>query len=166
MPWRTDFVESFWLDPDWKGFAGYPGRKPPEPPKPPEPAEPDQRAMIDAIEAHAPTHVNLNYLTSGPPSPPQRLFRAAVISVRDRIGFRYERSIGLDDLVSVREAAHLLHLPVMTISRWVKKKEMKSAKHRGFTVIRLREVLRVARERDIGLTAGSRLTILGQEKKL
>lgn len=168
MPWRTDFVECFWLDPDWKGLAGYPGQKTPkkEANKRPELEQPDALAAIDAIEANAPTHLNLHYLTGQPLSPPQRLFRAAVISVRDRIGFRYEREVGLDDFVSVREAAQLLHLPVMTISRWLKKKEMKSTTRHGFTVIRLREVLRVARDRVIGLQAGSRLTIVGQEKKL
>ena len=40
MPWRHDFVQCFWVDPDWGGFSGYPedlpsSRTPPGPTGPP-----------------------------------------------------------------------------------------------------------------------------------
>ena len=84
-----------------------------------------------------------------------------LIVVRDRIGFQYERQVGLDDFVSVREAAQLLDLPIMTVSRWVKGKVLKSSKKRGFAVIPVREVLRMAKERKRKLRLGSRLVVIG-----
>ena len=146
MPWREDYVQCFWLDPDWVGLGGYPDQ---------------QKAPAEAIKESAPEHVKRSYLTGLAKTPPQRPIAAAVIAVRDRIGFRYEREVGLDDFVSVREAAQLLHLPVMTISRWVKRKVLKSSKRRGFAVIPVREVLRLAKEKERKLTIGSRLVVIG-----
>ena len=146
MPWRKDFVECFWLDPDWVGLSGYP----------------DQRApAAEALEVAAPRHVKRSYLTHSASTAPQRPIAAAVIAVRDRIGFRYEREVGLDDFVSVREAAQLLDLPIMTVSRWVKGKVLKGSKKRGFAVIPVREVLRMAKERKRKLRLGSRLVVIG-----
>ena len=146
MPWRKDFVECFWLDPDWVGLSGYP-----DPDKPP----------AAAIEGSAPRHVKRSYRTRVARTPPRRPLAAAVVAVRDRIGFRYEREVGLDDFVSVREAAQLLDLPIMTVSRWVKGKVLKSSKKKGFAVIPVREVLRMAKERKRKLRLGSRLMVLG-----
>ena len=146
MPWRTDYVKCFWLDPDWVGFSGYPDQGKP---------------AAEALEDAAPRHVKRSYLTHSAPIAPQRPITAAVIAVRDRIGFRYEREVGLDDFVSVREAAQLLHLPLMTVNRWVKKKVLKSSRRRGFAVIRVRDVLRMAKERKRKLKLGSRLVVIG-----
>lgn len=49
----------------------------------------------------------------------------------------------------------------MTVDRWVRPKKMKSKKKRGFSVIPLREVLRIAYERPGKLNLGSRLMIVG-----
>ena len=144
MPWRKDFVECFWLDPDWVGVSGYPD---PEPP-------------AASIEGSAPRHVKRSYLTRLARTPARRRVGAAVVAVRDRIGFRYEREVGLDDFVSVREAAQLLDLPIMTVSRWVKGKVLKSSKKKGFAVIPVREVLRMAKERKRKLRLGSRLVVI------
>src|SRR5437879_3482967 len=146
MPWRKDFVECFWLDPDWVGLSGRPDRLKP---------------AAEALEDAAPRHVKRSYLTHSAPTAPQRPIAAAVIAVRDRIGFRYEREVGLDDFVSVREAAQLLDLPIMTVSRWVKGKVLKSSNRRGFAVIPVREVLRMAKERKRKLRLGSRLVVIG-----
>ena len=146
MPWRTDFVQCLWLDPDWVGLSGYPNA---------------EKSPPASIEDSAPRHVKRSYITSVARTPPRRPLAAAVIAVRDRIGFRYEREVGLDDFVSIRDAAQLIDLPVMTVSRWVKKREMKSSKRKRFAVIRLREVLRIARERKRKLKLGSRLVVIG-----
>ncbi|MDX2059829.1 MAG: helix-turn-helix domain-containing protein [Gemmatimonadales bacterium] len=92
---------------------------------------------------------------------PERPIGAATIVVRDRTGFEYRRDVGLDDYVSVREAAQLLQLPVMTVHRWVRTKAIKSSRRNKFTIIRLREVLRAAQERGRPLKLGSRLVIIG-----
>jgi len=81
--------------------------------------------------------------------------------VRDRIGFQYEREVGLDDLVSVREAAQLVGVPVMTLSRWIKRRSLRSRKRNGFSVLRLRDVLSVGRDQGRVLPLGSRLKIVG-----
>src|SRR2546421_9749650 len=146
MPWRKDFVASFWIERDWVGLSGYP----------------DERARKAEAPANAaPRRVKRSYLPRSATPPPERPIAAAVIAVRDRIGFQYERQVGLDDFVSVREAAQLLDLPIMTVSRWVKGKVLKSSKRRGFAVIPVREVLRMAKERKRKLRLGSRLVGIG-----
>lgn len=145
MPWRRDYVRCFWLDPDWTGLSGYPTE--------------DEIAAAD-LEALLPRKVERTYPTYKPTIPPTRPMDGVVIVMRDRIGFEYERYVGLDQFVSIREGAQLLELPVMTVSRWVKKREMKSKKRRGFTVIRLREVLRAAQRRGLRLKLGSRLVVV------
>src|SRR5438034_11742979 len=102
MPWRKDFVKCFWLDPDWAGLSGY--------------ADATKRSAA-TTEASVVGHVRRSYLTRVATTPPQRPVGAAVITVRDRIGFRSEREVGLNDFVTIRDAAHLLDLPVMTVSR-------------------------------------------------
>src|SRR6266511_1637127 len=124
MPWRHDFVQCYWVDPDWGGFSEYP------------------------------THAASLESTAQP-------IGAAVIVVRDRIGFRYERVVGLDDFVSVREAAQLVGLPIMTLSRWIKRRRIRSRKRNGFSVLQLRDVLKAAMEQRRTVRIGSRLKILG-----
>lgn len=150
MPWRDDFVKTFWIDPDWVPLSGYPGQ---EDEPVPEPPKAGQRHIPNRIEKPYPTYRN----KAGTREP----IGAAVIVIRDRIGFEYEREVGLEDFVSVREAAQLLEMPVMTLTRWVKSKRMKSSKKKGFVVIRLSEVIRMAKERSLNPRLGIRLTIIG-----
>jgi excisionase family DNA binding protein len=148
MPWRHDFVQCFWVDPDWGGFSGYP--------------EDESQLRKSPPEPTGPSHVSSEYLTHGAPlASTKRPIGAAVIVVRDRIGFQYEREVGLDDPVSVREAAQLVGVPVMTLSRWIKRRSLRSRKRNGFLVLRLRDVLRVARDQGRVLPLGSRLKIVG-----
>jgi excisionase family DNA binding protein len=147
MPWRHDFVQCYWVDPDWAGFSGYPGHESQPKAFPPQPT--------------GPSHVNSKHLThSASLDSTDRPIAAAVIVVRDRIGFRYERRVGLDNLVTVRDAAQLLQLPVMTVTRWIKKGRIRSRKQNGFSVIRLREVLHVAQARRRPVRLGSQMKIL------
>ncbi|HEY6924140.1 MAG TPA: hypothetical protein VI653_11780 [Steroidobacteraceae bacterium] len=148
MPWRHDFVQCYWVDPDWGGFSGYPGDESQPRNPPPEPTRP--------------SHLRSKHLThSASLDSIGRPIGAAVIVVRDRIGFRYERVVGLDDFVSVREAAQLVGLPVMTLSRWIKGRRIRSRKRNGFSVLRLRDMLKVATERKGRLSIGSQLEIVG-----
>ena len=149
MPWRPDFVISYWKDPDWRPLSGYP-------PKTPETIDPD---------ALGPSHVEVHHRIHTKAGRPERPLGAAVTVLRDRAGFQYRRDVGLDDFVSVREAAQLLQLPAMTIHRWVKKRELKSSKRNGFTIIRLREVVRAAQERGRPLKLGSQMVIIGGPRK-
>lgn len=146
MPWRDDFVKTFWLDPDWVGLAGYPGQEDEQVPQPPSAR---MRSTPNRIKKSYPSYRN----KAGTREP----IGAAVIVIRDRIGFEYEREVGLQDFVSIREAAQLLEMPVMTLSRWVKSKRIKSSKRKGFVVIRLGEVLRMAKERTLDPKLGFRL---------
>src|SRR3989441_6586225 len=101
MPWRHDFVQCFWVDPDWGGFSGYPGDEAP-PRRPPEPS--------------GPAHVHGQPVPHwAKPDTTDRPIGAAVVVVRDRTGFSYERHVGLDDFVTVRDAAQLLGVPAMTV---------------------------------------------------
>jgi hypothetical protein len=109
MPWRPDFAEAFWIDPDYVGLGRYP----------------------DTPEEPAPE-----------PRPPSE----AVLIMRDRIGFEYERRVNLGDFVSQRDAAKLLGLNLMTINRWVRSKRLPSRRRRFFTVVRLKDVLKAAQD--------------------
>jgi excisionase family DNA binding protein len=149
MPWRDDFVKTFWLDPDWVGLAGYPGQ--------------DDESVSESPETRkrpTPNQIEKPYPTYRKKAGTRERIGAAIIVIRDRIGFEYEREVGLEDFVSVREAAQLLEVPVMTLTRWVKSKRIRSSKRKGFVVIRLSEVIRMAKERNLNPKLGFRLTII------
>ena len=125
MPWRDDPPPACWLDPN-PGLAGNPDVS--------ESAH-DEHARVAAREAA--DHV-----------------RFAVITVSDRIGFEYRRVVGLDDFVSQRDAAQLLELPVMTVTRWTASGRLKGRTRNGFTVIRLRDLLDMIRAENRPLRTG------------
>lgn len=129
MPWRDDTPPAFWLDPS-PGLAGNPDVS--------ESAH-EEHARVAAREAA--DHV-----------------RFAVITVSDRIGFEYRRVVGLNDFVSQRDAAQLLDLPVMTVTRWTTSRRLKSRTRSGFTVILLRELLHLIRAEHRPLRTGRFLT--------
>jgi len=146
MPWRHDFVQCFWVDPDSAGLSRYPGQE--APPRIP-------------LVPSGPAHVTSKYPThEAPLRETDWPIGAAVVVVRDRTGFSYERHVGLDDFVTVRDAAALLRVRTMTIGRWVKTRSLGSRKQNGVSVIRLRDVLRVAQQRGRVVTLGSRLKII------
>jgi hypothetical protein len=151
MPWRPDFLKGFWLDPDWVGLSGYSDQKDPSDAPPVRPA----RTMATRVKREYPTYTG--------PAGTREPLGAAVFLLRDRIGMEYEREVGLDDFVSIREAAELLQVPVMTLSRWVKSKKIRSSRKNKFVVIRLREVLRILQERGTPPKLGIRHVILGDE---
>src|SRR2546427_1717081 len=139
----NDCVNCLGSDPVGGASSGYPGNK-----------------SQEGVEPAGPAHVRSRYLThTASPNETNRPIGAAVALVRDRTGFRYERHVGLDDFVTVRDAAQLLGMPAMTVTRWIKKRRIRSRKQNGFSVIRLREVLRVAQDRPYPVTIGSRLKI-------
>ena len=80
--------------------------------------------------------------------------RFAVITVSDRIGFQYRRVVSFEDFVSQRDAAQLLDLPVMTVTRWTASGRLKSRTRNGFTVIRLRDLLDMIRAENRPLRTG------------
>jgi hypothetical protein len=125
MPWRSDTPPAFWLDPT-PGLAG----------------PPDAVASPGVAAARARTR------QAGGDA------RFAVISFSDRIGFEYRRVVGLNDFVSQRDAAQLLDLPVMTVTRWTASGRLKSRTRNGFTVIRLRDLLDLIRAENRPLRTG------------
>ncbi len=127
MPWRQDSLAAFWLDPH-PGLSG-----PPE----------DFRATLAGGIQGPFDPLGL----SGTPG-------FAVITVTDRIGFEYRRVVGLDDSVSQRDAAQLLDLPVMTVTRWTASGRLKSRKQNRFVVVRLGDVLDVAQRENRPLRTG------------
>jgi|SRR5882672_4604759 len=153
MPWRDDFVKAFWLDPDYHGLGGYLGEK--ETRAHAQPAEGSPTRMRPV-----PNKVTKTYPIYRRPSGTREPIGAAVIRMRDRIGFEYEREVGLDDFVSIRDASQLLDLPVMTLSRWVKTKRIKSTKRKGFVLIQLKEVLRLGNEKKRNPKLGYRLIVV------
>lgn len=125
MPWRDQSPPAFWLD-SGPGLAGHPEEAP----------------LTDASLA--------GETTPSPVGEP----RFAVITVADRIGFEYRRVVGLDDFVSQRDAAQLLDLPVMTVTRWTASGRLKSKTMSGFTVVRLGDLLDLIQSENRPLRTG------------
>lgn len=125
MPWRDKPPPAFWLD-SGPGLAGHP-------------EAPPQTGDAQAGE------------TTPPPAGEPRF---AVITVADRIGFEYRRVVGLDDFVSQRDAAQLLGLPVMTVTRWTASGRLKSKTMSGFTVVRLGDLLDLIKSDNRPLRTG------------
>jgi hypothetical protein len=144
MPRRPDSIEAYWLD-IHGGFSGHPTtaatRK-----KATREAKPTLRAAIEGMAARGAFGESPEF---------------AVIEVRDKVGFAFERVVGLDDYVSQREAAMILDLPLMTINRAVRARRLPSHTRRGYSVILLREVLNEAKRRGLALKQRRRLVVLG-----
>ncbi len=145
MPRRPDSIKAFWLDTHGR-LSGHP-RAGATPEKGVSGAKPTLRAAVERMAARG-------------------VFREspafAVIEVRDKLGFRFERVVGLDEYVSQREAATILNLPVMTINRAVRSKQLPSRTKKGYSIILLRDVLKEAKRRGRRLKIRGRLMIVGE----
>ena len=143
MPWRSDFVRAFLLDPH-TGFSGYPTKTRRRVRSRPRP-RPTTRATIEEL-------LRRNRGDVG---------EWAVVEIRNRIGFKYERVVGESEYMSQKEAAELLGVEVMTVSRWVRGGELSSRKRNGFSVVRLRDLLKLAAQRGLKVRRRGRLFVLG-----
>jgi len=164
MPWRDDFVEAGWLDPDF-GLAGYPSQAGTAEPERQEDTEPKSTVPVNDDDLIPFDQVPPDISTLPDPKwpSPWREPSTAVLVLRDRIGFRYERLVGLRDLVSQREAAQLLGIPKMTINRWVRRKRLPSERKHGHCVVRLHHVLRVAKDRSLPIKMVGRFMGLSKD---
>lgn len=78
----------------------------------------------------------------------------ALLVMRDRFGFRWERRIGLHDDVSQIEAARLLGIPLSRLNRWVRTGKLKSRKLDKLSVIRAGDLYRLAVEMKLEVPRG------------
>jgi hypothetical protein len=143
MPRRPDSIEAFWLDPRG-GFSGYPRASATRETRA-SPPRPTLRAALEDMAARGAFAESPAF---------------AVIQVRDKLGFTFERVVGLDEYVSQREAASILDLPVMTINRAVRAKQLPSRTKKGYSVIVLRDVLKEAKRRGRRLKMRGRLMVV------
>jgi excisionase family DNA binding protein len=158
LPRRDDFLEGFWVASQF-GFGSV------DPPTSEEDELPPARIseiIADARRFPIPIeHVKVEHSTWIAEAGKDNPVRGAVMVKRDRTGFRYERAIGLDDYVSQAEAAKLLQIPVMTIYRWVRGRGLPSKKRNGISVIKLRDVLGIAREQKKRIRIGGTILTAG-----
>jgi hypothetical protein len=84
-----------------------------------------------------------------------------IIGFRDRQGFRWEREVGLNDFVSQADAAQLLGVPLMRVNRWIRARELKSSKRQGYSVVRVKDLYRLALKLDLEVPRGHRRVIVG-----
>lgn len=145
MPRRPDSIEAFWLDPQG-GFSGYPRASATREAQA-SPPKPTLRAALEDMAARGAFAESPAF---------------AVVQVRDKLGFTFERVVGLDEYVSQREAASILDLPVMTINRAVRAKQLPSRTKKGYSVIVLRDVLKEAKRRGRRLKMRGRLMVVGE----
>jgi excisionase family DNA binding protein len=143
MPRRDDFLEGFWVASQF-GFGSV---KAPDPEDDERPPAKLSEVIGDARRFPSPLkHVKVEHSTWTAEPGGNNPVRGAVMVKRDRVGFWYERAIGLDDDVTQAEAAKLLQIPVMTVYRWVRNRLLPSRKRNGISVVKLRDVLRIAKE--------------------
>lgn len=152
MPYRKDLREVFWWVPG--GLQG--AEEPDYPSSPPTVAE-----ILDrpGHESDPPVRkLDITTLVGRAPINPDWPPRGVILAMRDRMGFRYERVVGLDDFISQSDAAELIGVPTMTVNRWITRQRLlKSRKKNGFSVVKVRDVLTVARERGLSVPQGRRL---------
>lgn len=142
MAWRTDFVNAFFV-PAQFGFGS----------TEPSPEEEDllpPAKLSDVIADRGrfpspPSKIDVRHPVWAGVIEDERDVRGAVVEMRDRLGFKYERVVALDDYVSQREAAGILQVPVMTINRWIRNHTLKGKKKKGYSVVKLRDLLQVAK---------------------
>lgn len=156
MPWREDYREAFWI-PAQFGFGST---------ELPEVDERPPAKLSEVIGDPQRVPLPLKKIKVDHPKwrseiPEENLVRGAVIVMRDRIGFTYERAIGLDDYVSQKEAAQLLRIPVMTVNRWIRRGSLKSKKKGGFSVVKLRDLLKIATGAKKKMPIGGRILTIG-----
>lgn len=157
MAWRTDFVNAFFV-PVQFGLGST------EPPAEEEDVLPPAK-LSDVIgdERRFPLPVNrirVEHPVWTGVIETEGEIRGAVIEMRDRLGFRYERVVGLDEYVSQRDAAGILQVPVMTVNRWIRNRALKSRKKKRYSIVKLRDLLRLAmtQKRKVRI-GGTRLTV-------
>ena len=85
----------------------------------------------------------------------------ALLVVRDRFGFRWERWIGLHDDVSQVEAAKLVGVPLTRLNRWVRTKKLKSRTLQGYSVIRARDLYQLALDLKLEVPRGRPFIVVG-----
>jgi hypothetical protein len=89
----------------------------------------------------------------------------ATLVFRDRLGFRWERVVGLQDEVSQVEAASLLGVPLMRINRWVRGGTLRSKQLRGrggraYSVVLVRDLYELAAKLNLEVPQGRLLVIV------
>jgi hypothetical protein len=158
MPYREEFLDAFWL-PSQFGFGGTASSDPAASERAPatlsEIFSDEERFSIPL------TKIRLEHTKWSDELNESNPVRGAVMVKRDRIGFRYERAVGLDDYVSQFEAAKLLQTPVITVNRWVRSGSLPSKKRNRFSVVKLRDVLEVAKRQKKRIRMGGRTLITG-----
>jgi hypothetical protein len=73
------------------------------------------------------------------------------VTAFDRIGFQYERRVGLADYVSQKQAARLLKRDLATVVRWTTTKRLRSRRLNGYVVIQVREISKASKRLGIRL---------------
>jgi hypothetical protein len=158
---RDDFLEAYWWVPG--GFQGV--GAPDYPDSPPSEEEilfrprvfgEDGRPVAERTPVETIDRVDQVY--AGPIEPGQEP-RGVIVSLRTRVGFVYRRAVGLSEYVSLREASKLLGVPVMTVTRWIARKLIKPKLKNGHQVLKLRDVLNVARANRLSVLQGHRQII-------
>jgi hypothetical protein len=161
MPRRSDSLDGYWISPH-PGLSGYP-KKPGEQ----RPAASALKSLGERLAARItiPAALQTEDIREETRRA-QELPKVARLIFRDRLGFRYERIVGLLNLVSNHEAAYLLGVSLMSVSRWVRSGKLPSRKRKAkngkkYSVVKVADVWRLARELNLPLPSGRTFTIVG-----
>jgi hypothetical protein len=161
MPRRVDSLTAYWFD-ERGALAGYPGQDEPTPDDwTPYKSREESLARSDARTTHREVKDQEGWKA---PLLDQRDEWATLV-FRDRLGFRWERYVGLNDDVSQVEAAKLLGVPLMRVNRWVRSGKLRSKPRRGktgkpYSIIKVRHIVALAKELNIAVPRGRPLVIV------
>jgi hypothetical protein len=152
---RSDTHFAYWIAPG--GLHGYPSKErvPPALHKAGDKASPDWKERLGPNDVAEIKDLGWKSRLEGSEG------ARCVIGFRDRQGFRWEREVGLSDFVSQADAAQLLGVPLMRVNRWIRAKRLKSSKRRGYSVVRVKDLYRLAVELDLEVPRGRRLVTVG-----
>ena len=164
MPRRPDAHLAYWYDYEAPVFRGYPRddevkrERTPTKKKDPSVAKSRRQALL-AREIPLDARVEVeDFVGYRRPLNPDVEPRIILVS-RDRQGFRWEREVGLSDYVSLGDAAQLLGVPLMRVHRWVGKR-LRTKKLRGYSVVRVSQLYRLALELNLSVPHGRQMTTI------
>lgn len=147
MPRRDDYHEAYWVFP--VTLQGYPDATNPdygkEPARPRGRPEPTSQVIRKRTKGSRVRRVDVKHLVDRAELIDPKLMPTTVVLVtRDRLGFKYERVVALEDYVSRENAAKLLGVPLMTIHRWVDNRTLPSRKRKGVPIVKIQDLLTLA----------------------
>ena len=159
MPRRPDSLFAYWISKK-PGLSGYPSSK-----KNPSRNQRPQNIGEDlSSRISIPSSIEIKDLQWDRDADAS-LPTLSRLVIRDNLGFRYERIVGLHDLVSRAEAAKMLKVSLMSVGRYIRSKALphrtRTVNGRKYSVVKVADVWRLANRLKLRVSEGRMLVVVG-----